>query len=76
MSIDIKDALYLGGIVVSSLITFFTTKVKLIEKIHNTEIKLNKDIEDLKIKSENQQQIIRQLDEHILKPTLQKLFKK
>lgn len=73
MEFGIKDVLYIVGIIVAGLSTFYTTKHNLKEyvrdrldglkdKLHGQEV----EIERLKGRDENQQQIINQFQTYIL----------
>lgn len=73
MEFDLKDTLYIIGIIVAGLSTFLTTKHNLKEyvrdkvdelkdKIHKQEIELEK----LKGRDENQQQILKILQTQVL----------
>jgi hypothetical protein len=69
---EIKDALYIGGIIVSAIISFLGTRYKLKDyfkdKIHSLELQLK----DLNSKDELQQQVIDQIGKQmdILVPKL------
>lgn len=73
MELEIKDLVYLGVILLSGAGIFFGTRFNLIDKIQKTkdELKdkianLELEIERLKGKDENQQQIIDQFQKQIL----------
>lgn len=73
MEFGLKDMLYIVGIIVAGLSTFYTTKHNLKEyirdKLENLKDKIHKqevEIERLKGRDENQQQIINQFQTQIL----------
>ena len=73
MEIEIKDLVYLGVILLTGAGIFFGTRYKLNEKIQDTKDDLKDrmkdlelEIERLKGKDENQQQIIDQFQKQIL----------
>jgi|GEM_PF-5074322 len=73
MELEIKDLVYFGVILLTGAGIFFGTRFKLIDKIQKTKdelmdriIKVELQIERLKGKDENQQQIIDQFQKQVL----------
>ena len=75
MEFGLKDILYIIGLVTSIIVTFLTTKHKLKEYIRDKNDELKKEINDLKIKIEAQQQIINQIS-NFYEETFKELIKK
>ncbi len=85
MLVDIKDLVYLGVVFLTGAGVFFGTRIKLIDKIQKVKdelrdktSKLELEIERLKGKDENQQQIIDQFQKQVLDhlPDLFEILKK